>query len=146
MKEQLLSIADYLDSLEQRIAALESANVALQETNVALQNTICDLRDKLETPVSEPAQTSPLQSGLGGVSPSAPLGGVSNIRQAISLGDRFLFQRELFANNGELMQKTLDELDACANLSEAEQYITRFSWDPESPTCKLFLNVLKRRF
>ena len=37
---------------------------------------------------------------------------VEDIRQAISLGDRFLFQRELFAGNGELMQKTLDEINS----------------------------------
>ena len=72
---------------------------------------------------------------------------VEDIRQAISLGDRFLFQRELFAGNGELMQKTLDELNALGSLSEAMDYVLEnFEWDKESTAVQLFENVLKRRF
>lgn len=72
---------------------------------------------------------------------------VSDIRQAISLGDRFLFQRELFAGNGEQMQKTLEELNGLHTLSEAMTYIQEhFDWDIESTAAILFVNVLKRRF
>jgi hypothetical protein len=72
---------------------------------------------------------------------------VEDIRQAISLGDRFLFQRELFAGNGELMQKTLDELNALGSLNEAMDYVlNNFEWDKESTAVQLFENVLKRRF
>lgn len=72
---------------------------------------------------------------------------VSDIRQAISLGDRFLFQRELFAGNGEQMQKTLEELNGLHTLSEAMTYIQEhFDWDMESTAASLFVNVLKRRF
>ena len=72
---------------------------------------------------------------------------VEDIRQAISLGDRFLFQRELFAGNGELMQKTLDEINSLNSLSEAMDYVlNNFEWDKESTAVQLFENVLKRRF
>ena len=72
---------------------------------------------------------------------------VEDIRQAISLGDRFLFQRELFAGNGELMQKTLDEINSLNSLSEAMDYVLEnFEWDKESTAVQLFENVLKRRF
>ena len=72
---------------------------------------------------------------------------VGDIRQAISLGDRFLFQRELFAGNGELMQKTLDEINSLNSLSEAMDYVLdNFEWDKESTAVQLFENVLKRRF
>ena len=72
---------------------------------------------------------------------------VEDIRQAISLGDRFLFQRELFAGNGELMQKTLDELNGLGSLNEALEYVAEnFEWDKESTAVQLFENVLKRRF
>ena len=72
---------------------------------------------------------------------------VEDIRQAISLGDRFLFQRELFAGNGELMQKTLDELNALGSLEEAMDYVAdNFEWDSDSTAVQLFENVLKRRF
>ena len=72
---------------------------------------------------------------------------VEDIRQAISLGDRFLFQRELFAGNGELMQKTLDEINSLNSLSEAMDYVAdNLEWDSESTAVQLFENVLKRRF
>ncbi|MBO5361914.1 MAG: hypothetical protein J6A35_03050 [Paludibacteraceae bacterium] len=72
---------------------------------------------------------------------------VEDIRQAISLGDRFLFQRELFAGNGELMQKTLDEINNLGSLNEAMDYVLdNFDWDKESTAVQLFENVLKRRF
>ncbi len=198
MKEQLLSIADYIETLEQRIAALESANIALQ-------NSLNELQDKLdnlplatepevevelvvedepepepefepelepepempevpeiqETPEPEPMpepipepepmpepepEPAPQPAPAPVIEPALFGAHVDNIRQAISLGDRFLFQRELFQNNGELMQKTLDDINACGDINEAVQYITRFNWDQESTTFKLFMNVLKRRF
>ena len=97
-----------------------------------------------DTPSAKPTQptkgTQPLQTSLFGTA-------VGDIRQAISLGDRFLFQRELFAGNGELMQKTLDEINALGSLNEAMDYVlNNFEWDKESTAVQLFENVLKRRF
>ena len=97
-----------------------------------------------DTPSAEPTQPAkgaqPLQTSLFGSA-------VEDIRQAISLGDRFLFQRELFAGNGELMQKTLDEINSLSSLSEAMDYVLdNFEWDKESTAVQLFENVLKRRF
>ena len=94
-------------------------------------------------PVAAPQPTPrpmPQQTSLFGAA-------VEDIRQAISLGDRFLFQRELFAGNGELMQKTLDEINALGSLNEAMDYVLdNFDWDKESTAVQLFENVLKRRF
>ena len=88
---------------------------------------------------STPAPAQPQQTALFG----AP---VTDIRQAISIGDRFLFQRELFGGNGEAMQKLLDRLNNCANLNEAMDIVSAQSWDKDSSTYKLFINVLRRRF
>ena len=86
------------------------------------------------------ARPIPTQTSLFGPS-------VDDIRQAISLGDRFLFQRELFAGNGELMQKTLDEINSLGSLGEAMDYVAdNFEWDSDSTAVQLFENVLKRRF
>ena len=83
------------------------------------------------------------------VSPNAALYGkaVSDIRQAISLGDRFLYQRELFGQNAELMQRTLTELDQLNSYEDALNYINQhFHWDTESNTYQQFLITLHRRF
>jgi hypothetical protein len=92
---------------------------------------------KVEKPAPRPV---PQQTSLFGTA-------VEDIRQAISLGDRFLFQRELFAGNGELMQKTLDEINTLSSLGEAMDYVRdNFEWDKDSTAVQLFENVLKRRF
>ena len=92
-------------------------------------------------PAPQPApRPVPQQTSLFGTA-------VEDIRQAISLGDRFLFQRELFAGNGELMQKTLDDINTLSSLGEAMGYVRdHFDWDKDSTAVQLFENVLKRRF
>ncbi len=93
-----------------------------------------------EVPVEEHEEPAPQQTTLFG----AP---VKDIKKAISLGDRFLFQRELFNQNGELMQKTLEDLNLCASLDEAHAYIDKhFKWDKDSTTYSLFEHILNRRF
>jgi len=72
---------------------------------------------------------------------------VSDIRQAISLGDRFLYQRELFAQNAELMQRTLTEINELGSFDEAMSYIgSHFQWDTESNSYQQFIVSLHRRF
>ena len=81
-------------------------------------------------------------------SPKAAIYGkaVDDIRQAISLGDRFLYQRELFGQNAELMQRTLSELNELGSFDEAINYVSRFGWDTESNTYQQFVVTLHRRF
>lgn len=108
----------------------------IMEPAVELEPTV-ELAPVVEKPAPRPA---PTQTSLFGSA-------VEDIRQAISLGDRFLFQRELFAGNGELMQKTLGELNDLGSLSKAMEYIAEnFEWDKESTAVQLFENVLRRRF
>ena len=95
-------------------------------------------------PQPAPAPAEPAKQPAAGGLTGAP---VADIRQAISLGDRFLFQRELFGGNGELMQKTLDALNSLSSLQQAVDYTAEhFSWDKDSAAAELFMNVLRRRF
>ncbi len=106
-----------------------------------------------ETP-AEPAKEEPQPAPAPApvkeeaVSPKAAVYGkaVDDIRQAISLGDRFLYQRELFGQNAELMQRTLTELNELGSFDEAVAYINRFGWDTESSTYQQFIVTLHRRF
>lgn len=96
-----------------------------------------------EQPVAEQpkpeAPRAPQQTSLFGTP-------VTDIRQAVSIGDRFLFQRELFGGNAEKLQQTLTELNNLHSLDEAVALVDKFGWDKQSPTYELFLNVLRRRF
>lgn len=99
-----------------------------------------------EVPAPEPESAKeapkprvPQQTSLFGAA-------VTDIRQAVSIGDRFLFQRELFGGNGEKLQQALSELDVLHTFDEAVNAIEKFGWDKQSPTYELFINVLHRRF
>lgn len=79
--------------------------------------------------------------------PAVPLGAVDDLKKAISLGDRFLFVKELFANQGEKLQIAIDELNRLHSLEEANAYIAKhYKWNTESKAYELFQNALKRRF
>lgn len=100
-------------------------------------------------PVKEEPKEEPKEDPKEEVaSPKAAVYGkaVSDIRLAISLGDRFLYQRELFGQNAELMQRTLTELNELGAFDEAMSYISRFDWDTESSTYQQFVVTLHRRF
>lgn len=72
---------------------------------------------------------------------------IEDISKVISLGDRFLFQRELFANNGESMQKTIQQLNTLSSIEEAQTYLLKkFSWDKESATVERFMQLISRRY
>ena len=72
---------------------------------------------------------------------------ISSLRQAISMGDRFRFQRELFSNNADTMNKAIADIDACSDIYAAEDYINdHFDWDPENEAVHDFLILLGRRF
>ena len=101
-------------------------------------------KSNIEEPVikEEPAQEKEQASPKAAVYGKA----VDDIRQAISLGDRFLYQRELFGQNAELMQRTLTELNALGSFDEAMNYIAQFGWDQESNSYQQFIVTLHRRF
>ncbi len=72
---------------------------------------------------------------------------VDDIKQAISLGDRFLFQRELFMGRGELLSKTITAINACRTLEDAQRYLgKKFKWDYENPTTQHFMQIVARKF
>lgn len=157
----------YFESLEARITALEAEvaelkNRPLPEPQVV--EKIVEVEKPVEVikevivekpvevvpePVVEPvAEPEPVPVVEEVVSPKAAVYGkaVDDIRLAISLGDRFLYQRELFGQNAELMQKTLTELNNLGSFEEAMNYISRFNWDPESNSYQQFIVTLHRRF
>lgn len=72
---------------------------------------------------------------------------VEDIKQAISIGDRFRFQRELFKGNGEDMNKTLNYINQLATLNEAITFLqSKYGWDTENETTEDFYQIVRRKF
>ena len=98
---------------------------------------------KTEEPAPQPAPQPSQHKETAGVN----MPPIDDIRKAVSIGDRFLFQRELFGGDGEKMNKTIDALNALGSLDEAMEYIDkRFAWDKDSQAYELFTNILRRRY
>ena len=58
-----------------------------------------------------------------------------------------MYQRELFGQNAELMQRTLTEINGLKSFDEAMSYIgSHFQWDTESNSYQQFVVSLHRRF
>ena len=72
---------------------------------------------------------------------------ISDIKQAINIGDRFRFQRELFKGNGEDMNKTLHYINQLATLGEVQSFLqSKYSWNLESESVEDFHQIVRRRF
>lgn len=72
---------------------------------------------------------------------------VTDLKRAISIADRFRFQRELFDNNGEKMATVLDALNDCTSLEQAEAYLEKHCALPsDKPATADFIDLIQRRF
>ena len=169
LEQQVNELEKQVEELEQRPVAAAVVQVAEPEavTEPEEKEEIAAMPDVNEEPeakeeeeaaiaaepiIEEPEAEEPIVAEpekKEEVSPKAALYGkaVDDIRLAISLGDRFLYQRELFNQNAELMQRTLDELNHLISFDDATAYISsHFQWDTESNTYQQFLVTLHRRF
>lgn len=174
MYKDMEEVIKYFEGLEERIATLEAELASLEaemdelksrpapepqvvekvvekivEKPVVVAAPAPKVEAKPEAVVETPAPApAPAPEVKEEASPKAAVYGkaVDDIRQAISLGDRFLYQRELFNQDAELMQKTLTELNDLTSFDEAVEYISRFGWDTESNSYQQFIVALHRRF
>lgn len=83
----------------------------------------------------------------GGINAAIGNKKIEDIRQAISLGDRFRFQRELFKNNGEEMNKVLSYINKLATYEEVLSFLqSKYSWDNDNAVAEDFYQIIKRKF
>ena len=72
---------------------------------------------------------------------------VSDIWSAITINERFLFIRELFANDAEGFKKTVSHLNSLDSWENARIHLEgRFSWKAGDQVASDFMNVVRRRF
>lgn len=72
---------------------------------------------------------------------------IVDLKRGISLNDRFLFQRELFNNNRQNMNESMDKLSTFDTFEEAENFLRNNKvWDFEDPIVLDFLSVIKKGF
>lgn len=170
LSEQVSALLTSFTSLQEQLASYQEAQAELESRMDSLESRVefdvpeedsfeedepieepapeePEEEDEPMLPIAEPEEDEEPEPAEEPEVPHSVVPKVTDIKKAISLGDRFLFQRELFGGNGELMAKTIAELNKLDSLAEAEAYIVKhFIWDKESSTYELFYNILKRRW
>ena len=72
---------------------------------------------------------------------------VSDVRRAIGINDRFYFRRELFGNNANLFEQTLDEINRMDSFDSALLFLqSNFNWDADNAVSESFYKSVRRRF
>ena len=145
LEQQLAETLTLIETYKQQIRDLQDA---IHNNKTAAYDTI---EPEPETETKEPGQEQeavelePVQQTP--VSSATLLPPITDIRRAMSIADRYLFQRELFSGDAEKMLQTIDKLNNMNSLNDALEYISRkFHWDTNSQAYELFYNLLKRRF
>jgi hypothetical protein len=71
---------------------------------------------------------------------------IEDLRQALSLAERFRFQRELFHGNGEKLNTTLTVMNGMKSEAEALKYLSSFGWSDEDTCATEFRQLISRKF
>lgn len=76
--------------------------------------------------------------------------GLTDLKKAIPLADKFLYTNELFKGDNEVYNKAIDRLNECKDALQArdlfESMKQHFEWDENSKTVKRFADLLTRKF
>lgn len=72
---------------------------------------------------------------------------VDDIRKALSINDRILFQRELFGGNKLAYDAAVETVNAAASYAQAHEYFRQtYHWDENDPATEAFFKAVHRRF
>ena len=70
-----------------------------------------------------------------------------DIRKAISLNDRFRFQRELFAGSSSAMDTAIEHIEMMNSYGNAELYFfSQLHWDRDNEVVKDFMAIVRNHF
>ncbi|MBK3518065.1 prolipoprotein diacylglyceryl transferase [Carboxylicivirga marina] len=72
---------------------------------------------------------------------------VNDVRKAFGLNDRFYFQRELFNNNADLFNQTLEQINSMDSFDSALSFLqSNYNWASDNEASESFIKSIKRRF
>ena len=149
-KTEIKTTVDILSNVESavEIPTLDVVEVLEEEvssvTSVTTEHTT---RHTFAETIQKPTTLSDsllIDDSLGSTIAKQP---IHDIKQAISIADRFRFQRELFDGNGEKMNHVLSDLNELDTLEKAQTYIAKhFAWAADDVNVVDFMLLLQRRY
>ena len=70
-----------------------------------------------------------------------------DIRKALSINDRFRFQRELFAGSADALNTAIEHIEVMRSYGNAELYFySQLHWDRENEVVKDFMTLVRNHF
>ncbi len=78
-------------------------------------------------------------------------GSISQLSESVGINQRFMFTKELFDGNPDLMKHALKSIDQCDSFMEAiqlinERFVGELNWDKNSDPVDEFLQLIFRKF
>jgi len=78
-------------------------------------------------------------------------GSIKELSESVGLNQRFMFTKDLFDGNPDLLKHALRSIDECGNFVEAihllnERYVGELGWDKDSEAVDEFLQLVFRKF
>ncbi|NLR90467.1 hypothetical protein [Flammeovirga agarivorans] len=75
----------------------------------------------------------------------------NNIKDSININQKFLFQKELFGGNPDVMNLAVERLDACEDYTSAislikSDYAVKYEWDFTSEAVVSFISLVDNKF
>ena len=124
----------------------EVISSTITETKTTVEDTKkMILAEKMSSHI--PSRNDSLSKADNSISSTLANKKIEDIKQAISIGERFRFQRELFRGNGEDMNKTLTYINQLATLGEVQSFLqSKYGWESGNETAEDFYQIVRRRF
>lgn len=114
----------------------------IKEQNTQSSKTISDQFRKTNVKTLSDS----LQTQDNNLSSNLILKPIKNIKSAISINNRIMFTRDLFNNNNDLYNKTIDSINGMSSFEEAEILINNTIKNRDSETFNSFIELISRRF
>jgi len=134
--------------IKEELVEEKSESVKKTEEPVKLPKTMLDLFSEAPSPETLGDTLTPTEKPA--VADSLQMSGITDLREAIGINDKFLFINELF--NGDLTRynKVIDELNGFSGLSGAQTCLTelqvQFQWAEDGPAYQKLNVLLERKF
>jgi hypothetical protein len=146
--EQISLSAIEKDIIKTKIS--ETYLLLFEEQEVVQEKINVDYKTLVDTFLEkEPSAKQPLpenQSVLSKISQTK----IVDLKRSIAMNDRFIFIKELFKNDFDTYNRSINDLNGCETLQQAEQYLTQlkqqYEWDETNETVQYFLALIGRKF
>jgi hypothetical protein len=76
---------------------------------------------------------------------------IGELSESLALNQRFMFSKELFDGNSDLLKHALKAIDECKNFEGAvdlinARFVSELAWDMDSEPVREFLQLVYRKF